>query len=400
MSGEVILVPFLPNLGVMMLGVVVVGTASIAVQALMEEKQQRALEKARQQQAELASWQHYQVEQQQQQQQQYQAQQQVAMLEQQLLRTELQAPKSSLDTGAAPQLIELEQSLQALQQLPETVLASYPVFVDLIKQQAQLLQSLQYQQNISNDAVPLSITTVQQSLHAYCQEQQTQLEQQQKRLVQVERLLQDMLTYEQLMNHHELVMLKQRLLNFLQQQSISVADLDFIQRRMTEIKTEIDNQLANQATHQHLQQRLEYHLQQLGYFSQSPAPSSPSKPANYTLFTLPNGEALEVLIQSDLKLALRLAHPTRADKPELTEQDEAYFRENEAKWCQDMRILLQNLLKDGFQYQIQFERDVPADAITTVVVETVDEILAQQQQDQEREQWQAQRQRAKKGKTL
>ena len=44
--------------------------------------------------------------------------------------------------------------------------------------------------------------------------------------------------------------------------------------------------------------------------------------------------------------------------------------------------VLKNMIKDGFQYAVQFERDVPEENISVVVVESVDELLAADELEQ------------------
>ena len=58
------------------------------------------------------------------------------------------------------------------------------------------------------------------------------------------------------------------------------------------------------------------------------------------------------------------------------------FRQQEVRWCRDMKELIGRLIKDGVPYRVQFEREVPDKSIPVVVVESVDELLDEKEGDQ------------------
>ena len=56
-----------------------------------------------------------------------------------------------------------------------------------------------------------------------------------------------------------------------------------------------------------------------------------------------------------------------------------FVRQQEQRWCADMKELLRRMTQDGYRYQIEFDNMMPESAIDIVVVEEVDEILQQRQ---------------------
>ena len=59
----------------------------------------------------------------------------------------------------------------------------------------------------------------------------------------------------------------------------------------------------------------------------------------------------------------------------------SFFRQQEARWCRDMKELIRRLVKDGVPYQAQFEREMADESIPVVVMENVDELLDEEDED-------------------
>jgi len=84
-----------------------------------------------------------------------------------------------------------------------------------------------------------------------------------------------------------------------------------------------------------------------------------------------------------LKMGFQLSHETRTMiEKTLSGEALSFFRQQEARWCSDMKELISRLVKDGVPYQVQFERDVPDESIPVVVMESVDELLDEEDEDQ------------------
>ncbi len=64
---------------------------------------------------------------------------------------------------------------------------------------------------------------------------------------------------------------------------------------------------------------------------------------------------------------------TAASDRDLSGDELAFLRQQESRWCDDLHGLLHKLQADGFEFQVQLERETPREAIPVVVVEDADE---------------------------
>ena len=123
--------------------------------------------------------------------------------------------------------------------------------------------------------------------------------------------------------------------------------------------------------------RMQYHLEEMGYRHLS------EEQTGHSNWQLPGGEQVRIALQRNLGIAFQLQHErVEVSDAELSEEEIAFFRQQEQHWCDDLAELTRRLTADGFQYQLEFERDVPESTVPIVVVEDVDELL-----EEEEERW-------------
>jgi hypothetical protein len=216
---------------------------------------------------------------------------------------------------------------------------------------------------------------VEDTVEAARQRQAEEPRRQAQRLAELESLLDRLLQAAALAEgemHERVEILEQRLLSALQAHSISAAQTqavrDELQRLATEIETEHDDRLVRQQ----LQVQIQAHLGALGY-------RLLDQDARGSLWAIPGGEQVRVSTQPDLRLAFQLQHErfTAGEAP-LDRAELALLRQQEQRWCGDLKTLMQRLNADGFQFQVEFEREIPEEAVPVVVVQDVEEILREQ----------------------
>jgi len=177
--------------------------------------------------------------------------------------------------------------------------------------------------------------------------------------------------------------LQQKLMALLADQQVSPAALDVIGNRFARLRDKVERTVAEDEMNDFLAERVTFHLNAMGYVTHSAFSDKQAGRRRDAEFYLPDGDRLRVALQADLKMGFQLSHETRTMfEKTLSGEALSFFRQQEARWCRDMKELIRRLIKDGVPYQVQFERDVPDESIPVVVMESVDELLDAQDEEQ------------------
>jgi len=159
---------------------------------------------------------------------------------------------------------------------------------------------------------------------------------------------------------------------------ISPASLDVLSNRFHTINAGVERGVAEDAMSDFMVERVTHHLREMGYTPLQAFSPKGQRARRDAEFALPDGDRLRIALQPDLRMAFQLTHETHT-VIEKTLSGEAleFFRQQETRWCRDMKELIKRLMKDGVPYQVQFEREVPESAIPLVVYETAEDLLEQ-----------------------
>ncbi len=401
MSGEVVLLPVAAQIGLGAVAATGVGlVAAFATAALVsaireQQRQQReaAAAQARLQQRKNAAWQAY------------QAAEQAhvehlnttrAQIRQQFAHLHLQDVVSPSDLTqpaqargflhSAPDIDVLIAEIQQIFQ-DTTGLLDAPAS-PLPRLQAQW-QKFQQEQNLAQASSTQSKaemlqnfrTTLKYSLQNWQNHLQQEQQSAQQRLVQIQALLENSFlhqslaqelnaTAENLLCREEWQNLHAHLLQAVEQRSITAAGLATLQQKQAQLQQRVDQAMQRQAVQTGLLQSLQQHLQGAGYvFLQQESPER-------FLWQIPGGERLRVFLSAELRLSFQVVHErTYASEAALSGAEQAFFHQQENRWCADVPQLLRGLAQDGFQYAMQFERHTPDSLIPIAVLETVDDLL-------------------------
>ena len=177
-------------------------------------------------------------------------------------------------------------------------------------------------------------------------------------------------------HNNELHKLQQQLFTLIEDERLSLAAMDVVTTRFHALRDEVHREVERVEMGDFLMQRVAHHLTDMGYARLDGASTARSEPQHGAEFALPQGDRLRVALQPDLRMAFQLSHATSTliDKTLAGEALE-FFRQQEARWCRDMKDLIRRLVKDGVPYEVQFEREIHQDSIPIVAVETADELL-------------------------
>jgi hypothetical protein len=389
MSGEAVLVPLIWES--------VAGIAD-AVEATIAARKDAARRKAETQRERNQAWQDFQSRQQQTQAQLRLSREAVHQAQQQLINSGLQQAATRVHSGAVAEgFIEQGGALSderaaGLMVRIDRQLASLPaeLFNDerlpFVRLRGQL-HRMQQASELTIDEVDALASTLQRSFADYVQRADQEAEQHDKQLAGAEQLLTRILEVRELSMDDEdagsLQRLQQKLMTLLAEQQVSPAALDVISNRFSRLRDSVERTVADDEMNDFLAGRVTHHLNAMGYATRSVFSEKQAGRRRDAEFSLADGDRLRVVLQADLKMGFQLSHETRA-MVEKTLSGEAlsFFRQQEARWCRDMKELIRRLVKDGVPYQVQFEREVADESIPVVVMENVDDLLDEEDEDQ------------------
>jgi len=251
------------------------------------------------------------------------------------------------------------------------------------------LRRMQRAADATVDEVNALAETLQRSFAAYVQAADQQAEQRRRQFDNAEQLLTQILEARELCvnskHQADLQRLEEKLVALLAQGQISSAALDVISRRFAGLREEVERALAEDEMNEFMAERVTYHLNAMGYRTHAAFSERRAGLRRDAEFVLPDGDRLRVALQPDLKMGFQLSHETQTMvEKTLSGEAMSFFRQQEARWCRDMKDLIRRLIKDGVPYEVQFEREIPDESIPLVAVETVDELLEEEAEEARR----------------
>lgn len=381
MSGEAVVVTAVASpvgLAVVAAAAAVVVAGSLAARAIEAEKQRRIKEAWRQQQQEirrLASLKRFrrQCE---------EREQQRARYEQTLLRlAACKQPEDESTSGGAAmqsyiasddhQRLMLDELARILEATPAALRQQADSPLSRLQTRIEQLQQQYMQGKTLDDALLQQLhTTLENTIRLQLQQHETAQAMLQQMQQQAESLLQTIISYRHQTENDkwqtELITLQRHVEQWLQGDEHHPATLDTLTAKMDALKAAIDAVQQAQATRLVLQQRIRLHLEDMGYQWLADEGNS------HQLWRIPGGERVSLAVQHDFRIGFQLQHERAgelADGEELNQQESRFLRQQESRWCGDLRQLIRQLVADGFQYSLQFERELPQDSVPVVVVD-------------------------------
>jgi hypothetical protein len=390
MSGEAVLVPLIWES--------ITGVAD-AVQAAVEARKEAARRRAEAQRERIEAWRDFQSRHSEAQAQLGRSRKAVRLAHQQLIGAGLQEAAARetggpVAEGFVEQAGSASSAQAALMEQIDDQLRSLPseLFIDDRLPFARLrtqLQRMRQGATPSIEEVGALSETLQRTFDDYIQRADREAEQQLKQLAEAEKLLTQILEARELNlnagDGEALERLQQKLAALLTDGQTTPAALDVVRNQFRALRDKVQRSVAEDEMNDFLAERVTHHLNAMGYTTLSAFSDKRPGERRDAEFALPDGDRVRVALQPDLKMGFQLSHET-ATMIEKTLSGEAltFFRQQEARWCRDMKELIRRLVKDGVPYEVQFEREVPEASIPVVAVETVDELLEAEEDEYQR----------------
>ncbi len=161
--------------------------------------------------------------------------------------------------------------------------------------------------------------------------------------------------------------LQDHLLRLLTTGEVHAAGVELLEEQSADLISRVERDLEKAGIAAVLRERVQHHLQALGYRRHSDS-------GEPDVWQIPGGEQVRVALQPGNRLAFQLVHErTLPSELPLSATELDFVRAQELRWCTDLHGMLRRLQEDGFEFQIQMERETPQQSIPVVVVEDVDE---------------------------
>jgi hypothetical protein len=300
-------------------------------------------------------------------------------------------PQSSREEQAAARLMDIERFLAALPH-DLTMDAGWP-------QERFMAQARRYQDRLSQGRTP-SVEelasfheTISRTMGRFIKVQEAKDAARTGRVQEAMRLLGETVRYRHLALDEETI----RALDDLAQGFRSLPEMESAGEkdettRLTELsgrfeylRSQVDAQVQWAAFRSTLSEAMVRHLGDLGYRRLADEGNPDSLDPLRSVFAAPGGERLTVTMGREGRMDFGLAHERRDAHAPMTDAEIQFFRRQEDQWANDFRELIRRLTKEGFSYQIEAESLAAQDAIPIVVVETAEEIMAEEETREGRE---------------
>jgi len=414
MSGQAVAIPLVPiavaggavviAAGVALVGVSVgaYGAAKI-VKKIVDGRIEAALRKIELEKAKIGEWEHFQVIQRKEMAVLEKAQLTLAALESQLGTTKLSdARAKSAGDGPTAKGYVSEARNKAEKQVIEEFLESIAAilgglsdkliqldgspFKKLLNQEKKIHKRLASGEKLTVEEIRSFREVIIRTCKSYTAFIETKVNKRQELFDRAGSLLNDILLYSHLTGKPEetgeLQSMRSYLLSLMNSGAIPSGQVEFLEKRFVAIRTAIDQRLANTALREALADSVERNLADMGY--ETIEGFSENKPGS--LFTarmkIPGGEQVRIAVQQNNSISFEVCHETAQGEASINEEAIPQFRECEKQWCLDLQELIRRLTVEGFSYSVNFERLTPESSIPIVVVESAEDILADEDDDE------------------
>lgn len=157
---------------------------------------------------------------------------------------------------------------------------------------------------------------------------------------------------------------------------LSVKKLDILHKRFQKIRDIVEEDLGQRSLMVDMWRSTHEYLVDQGYKR-----LEGHEGEHQSLWRIPGGEQVMIHFEPDGKINSKIIHERifHSLNP-FSQQELAFIRQQEKRWCGDAKGLLRKMTNEGYQYQLHFEDMMPEEAIDIIVVEEIDEIIEDTEQ--------------------
>ena len=226
------------------------------------------------------------------------------------------------------------------------------------------------------------------TLTEFSVEMQERESRRQELAVRVGRTLETVLFYEQLVRQHhgmlpdevsaDLGSLRDQVTRLAGADDPPMGLVELLEKKLDDVRSAIDSHVIQLAQRDGLCESVSKNLHEMGYKAVSEFGADSEEGEREAVLRIPGGERVHITLHKNNQVGMQLLHERRRGKQgPLSAKELEHVNKQETRWCSDFKELVRRLVAEGFPYEISAEDQIPEGSVKVVVVETPEDVLAQ-----------------------
>ncbi|MCX5771849.1 MAG: hypothetical protein NTZ09_16480, partial [Candidatus Hydrogenedentes bacterium] len=227
------------------------------------------------------------------------------------------------------------------------------------------------------------------TLTEFAEDLQAREHQRKETAARIGQTLDTVLFYEQLVRQHEgllprefsteLASVSDQIARLASTRDFPLGLLELLEKKVADLRVAIDNEVIQLAQRDGLCESIARNLHEMGYKVLADFGAESTDGRREAVLRVPGGERIHITLHKNNQVGMQLFHERKKGKRgPLSAKENEHVKKQETRWCADFKELVRRLVAEGFPYEISAEDLIPEGAVKVVVVETPEDVLAQE----------------------
>lgn len=227
------------------------------------------------------------------------------------------------------------------------------------------------------------------TFEAYIAKKEAESRRQEEMIGQLNGLLNEIHLFRQLAssekNSTDINYLWHDLQKLLSNQDIASGHFQHIVKRFDVIRQRVALETAGRAGRQAIREALVRNFTAIGYQFIYTSSDPDGNGFTEAILVMPRGVKVRVRIATDGSLGFHLMHNEIQPGNTISNESIEFYKQQEIKWCSDLKDVTRNMAIEGFVYDVKFEQNLYQEKIPVVVLETGDELVHWREEENKEE---------------